>query len=47
MTTSGKWDVMRWVLGFGGQAEILAPADLREEIQQELESAQKRYIKER
>jgi len=45
MTTSGKWDVMRWVLGFGGQAEILAPADLREEIQQELDSAHALYIK--
>jgi predicted DNA-binding transcriptional regulator YafY len=43
MATSGRWDVMRWVLGFGSQAEVLEPQDLREEILAELEHSRKRY----
>lgn len=43
MSTSGKWDVMRWVLGFGSQAEVLEPADLREETLAELDGAWERY----
>ena len=36
---------MRWVLGFGSRAEMLAPAELREEIQQELDFARARYVR--
>ncbi len=43
MTTSGRWDVMRWVLGFGSQAEILGPEDLREETSLVLQAASSRY----
>lgn len=29
MTTSGSWDLLRWVLAFGGDAEVVEPAELR------------------
>jgi len=32
LQTSGWWDVKRWVLSFGCEAEVLEPAELREEI---------------
>ncbi|TVR56919.1 MAG: WYL domain-containing transcriptional regulator [Spirochaetaceae bacterium] len=34
MTTSGSDDIVRWVLGFGGDAEIIKPAALRARIQE-------------
>ena len=43
METSGKWDVIRWVLKYGGQAKILEPKELKEEIINELRSAQSNY----
>lgn len=32
MKTSGWWDVKKWVLSFGAEAEVLAPKELRAEI---------------
>jgi predicted DNA-binding transcriptional regulator YafY len=32
MTTSGWYDVKRWILSFGPDAELLEPAELREQI---------------
>ena len=36
METSGRYDVKRWVMSFGPDAELLAPKELREEIQNEI-----------
>ena len=36
METSGRWDVKRWVLAFGADAEVLEPKDMRQEIAAEL-----------
>jgi proteasome accessory factor B len=32
MTTMGRWDVIRWLLSYGAEAELLEPKDLRKEI---------------
>lgn len=39
MTTSGRFDVVRWVLGYGANAELLEPADLRTEVGEALQKA--------
>jgi predicted DNA-binding transcriptional regulator YafY len=36
LRTSGRWDVKRWVLAFGSDAELKEPEDLRQEIAAEL-----------
>jgi predicted DNA-binding transcriptional regulator YafY len=36
MNTSGKWDVKRWVLSYGCEAEVLEPEYLRQEIADEM-----------
>lgn len=43
MSTSGWWDVKRWVLSFGADAKVLEPIELRKEIVEELEAAEDRY----
>jgi predicted DNA-binding transcriptional regulator YafY len=45
LRTSGRWDVKRWVLSMGAEAELLEPEDLREEIQAELLQAAGAYQK--
>ena len=45
METSGRWDVKRWVLAFGPEAEILEPADLREEIAADVRAMGKVYAR--
>jgi predicted DNA-binding transcriptional regulator YafY len=43
MTTSGWWDIKRWVLSFGAEAELVAPQEMREEIREELAEAISHY----
>jgi predicted DNA-binding transcriptional regulator YafY len=43
LETSGCYEVMRWVLGFGAEAEVLEPKAMREEIASSLKSALERY----
>jgi len=43
MTTSGMWDVKRWVLSYGAEAKVLKPEELKEEIVEEFQEALKRY----
>lgn len=43
LTLSALEDIMRWILGFGAQAEALEPAELRERIAAELRSAATQY----
>lgn len=38
MNTSGWWDVKKWVLSFGAEAEVLEPAKLRRDVIDELKS---------
>jgi len=40
----GLVEVMSWVLGFGRQAEVLAPEHLREAVGRELEATMGRYV---
>ena len=41
--TSGLGEVKRWVLQYGGDAEVIAPANLRKEIKKEIKSMTRRY----
>jgi predicted DNA-binding transcriptional regulator YafY len=43
LTLSALEDILRWILGFGAQAEALEPAELRERISEELRKAAARY----
>ena len=45
LRTSGRWDVKRWVLSMGAEAELLEPEDLRGEIRAELLQAAGTYQK--
>ncbi|HDQ39778.1 MAG TPA: WYL domain-containing transcriptional regulator [Desulfonatronum sp.] len=39
MQTSGWYDVKRWILGFGAEAVVVRPEEMREEIVEELKTA--------
>jgi hypothetical protein len=43
MKTSGWWDVKKWVLSYGTEAEVIEPEELRGEILDELMNTAKRY----
>jgi len=43
--TSGLGEVKRWVLQYGGNAEVVAPENLREECKKEIRSMQLSYSK--
>jgi predicted DNA-binding transcriptional regulator YafY len=43
MKTSGWWDVKKWVLSYGAEAEVLEPRELKEEIIKESLEALKKY----
>jgi len=43
MHTSGRWDIKKWVLSYGAEAQVLEPEDLRNDISDELAAAQGNY----
>ncbi len=45
MKTSGRRDIKSWVMSFGADAELIEPADLRDEIRLELQKLSGKYIK--
>lgn len=40
---SGWWDVKRWVLSFGCEAQVLEPADLLEEMLSEIQTMEGKF----
>ena len=43
MTTAGGYDIKKWILSFGGDAELLEPQWMRDEIVEEMERSLKKY----
>lgn len=43
ITTSGGWDLKRWVLSFGAEAEVIEPAELRRDIADTLAAMRELY----
>ncbi|HPK53459.1 MAG TPA: WYL domain-containing protein, partial [Smithellaceae bacterium] len=43
MSTSGWYDVKKWILSFGADAELLEPADKRRDIMKEIRQAASLY----
>jgi predicted DNA-binding transcriptional regulator YafY len=43
LQTSGWWDVKRWVLSFGAEAEVLEPIDFRGEFRGDIEKIIEKY----
>ncbi len=43
MKTSGRYEIKKWVLGYGADAELLQPADLRDEIREAVGTLQDIY----
>ena len=44
MSTSGWFEVKRWILSFGPRAELLEPLEMREEVRKELKTATANYL---
>ena len=44
MQTSGSFEIKKWVLGYGAEAEVLGPNELRDDINQETKRLAKRYL---
>lgn len=44
ISTCGWWDIKRWILSFGIDAEVLKPEKMRREIMAEFSEASKRYL---
>jgi predicted DNA-binding transcriptional regulator YafY len=45
MKTSGRFEIKRWVAGFGAHAKILEPENLREEYKEEVRQVYSQYFK--
>jgi len=45
LQTSGWYDVKKWILSFGANAELLEPADKRKEVQEEIKRMTSQYTK--
>lgn len=45
LSTSGLGEVKRWVLQYGGDAEVIAPAKLREAVKKDVEMMMENYLK--
>lgn len=41
--TSSREEIKKWILGYGAEAEVLQPENLREEMQQEIEKMLENY----
>ena len=45
MEVGGLVEVMSWVLGFGRQAEVLEPANLRQAVAEEVSATAGKYVR--
>jgi len=43
MSTSGWWDIKRWILSYGAEVEVLEPEELRDHILKEINIAKEHY----
>jgi len=43
LTVQGTEEILRWILSFGAEAEVLAPASLREEVKASLQKLMEIY----
>jgi predicted DNA-binding transcriptional regulator YafY len=43
--TSSREEIKKWILGYGAEAEVLQPEDLREEMQHEIEKNAGKLLK--
>lgn len=43
-TAGGKWEIIRWILSWGADAELLEPGKWRENLHSEIEVLSKRYL---
>ncbi len=44
LTTGSLGEIMRWVMSFGSHARVIEPEELKQQVMQELEKAQRNYI---